>query len=512
MIDTQANITANINVAQPRDFQRMWAFLESPQVRVAYLMNAGHDTIDHALKHCELVVVRIFNPFNEPDAHNRNVDGYIHHTRQPQAILDYLNRHFAKYKGIQKLRFIVGWNEPETNPNDPERDLKQLIQWMADVGDLLASNGYGAALGTFAVAKTIPLPLTNKEIWIPLYEVLAKHQAWLHVDIHEYEMGFAPINYLQTSTPFPQRFLDRAALANPARWGAVSYTGAGVQSNYKIGRFAEVMVDNLARGYPPMRVGRGECIHDHMIEDWWKDWFHVNVQAKFGHLKGILSLRPYCAWIQGYEGERYNQYTDGMFSAFIAQQLAWLKQNSGDGCLYNAIFAWNTNEFWQTEDISDPSLEPLVRWIMYEQSPYTPVPPPTPQPIPVPTPAPSPVPTWETLRIQGNGTRVNIRAEANINSMAIGVLAAAPIVTVVEVVTEILDPQGYQWRKVRFNGLEGWLAFKFVVAVPEVVDPRVPILVEALKAVRNGFVEDNEQNDVRISFLDEILAEIETPA
>jgi hypothetical protein len=170
------NVTPHINTGELRDIERVKKLLSSPDVHVAYLLGDGHFWIDFALAqpNIDLVVVRKFNPFNEPDAHNRDADGNVQWNHKPQECLDYVLTHHKKYQGNPKVRFIL-WNEPTHSATDPNRSLIKLSQWMAEVGRLFATNRFGAALGAIAAAKTNSLTgkPENLEAWKPLLDILA---------------------------------------------------------------------------------------------------------------------------------------------------------------------------------------------------------------------------------------------------------------------------------------------------------------------------------------------------
>ena len=479
------NCTPHINAAEMRDPERVKRLLSSPDVHVAYFLNAGEFWIDYALAqpNIDLVIVRVFNPFNEPDAHNRDADGNVQWNHKPQECLNYVMAHHRKYQGNKKVRFIL-WNEPTHNPDDPRRSLLALSQWMAEVGRLFATNGFGAALGAIAAAKTNSLTgkPENLEAWKPLLDVLALYPEWLHMDIHEYEYAFLPINYINNiATPFPFLFLDKR-IADPANWGNIPYEGAAIYSNWKLGNIAPIMEYNEnVLGHPPFAWGRGEWGTDTMTEPWW--WnnqignnppFEQTWRSKYGiTAKGLHTLPRYYADLHD-----DNNWTMQKHNAFVIKQAAWFKRNSGKNCLYNTWYAWNTNEFWKTEDISHPDYIPFIEWMQTGQHLFVPI-----WVIPTPVPPP-PVPAPRELRpirLQGwdnaKGVPVNVylRERPSTTSPDIGFLKAAPHVTEGWVSTAAPITGGiYTWQYYEFDAGKGYMATEFLRTDDDIPQPEPP--------------------------------------
>ncbi len=454
------NVTPHFSTGELRDPERGKRLLSSPDVHVAYLLGDGHFWIDFALAqpNIDLVVVRKFNPFGEPDAHNRDADGNVQWNHSPQECLDYVLSHHKKYQGNPKVRFIL-WNEPTHSASDPKRSLKQLSIWMARVGELFAMNGFGVAIGAIAAAKTNSLTgkPENLEAWKPVLDVLAKYPEWIHMDIHEYEYAFLPINYIKNvDTPFPELFWDRR-IANPDNWGQIPYEGAGIYSNWKLGNIASIMEYNeKVLGHPPFAWGRGEWGFDTMTENW---WWNNSINSKtpvatrwkndFGiTAKGVHTLRKYYAYLHG---KKEQEWSVVLHNQFIIRQCIWFKQNSGKNCLYNTWYAWNTNKFWQTEDISHPDYLPFIEWMQFEQHVVDTIPEPTPVPIP------APVEKFDEKYIRSvisNGT--NIRAAADIHSEVLGILPYEGIIAFVG--QQTIAGGAHQWRKIIVGDLVGYVS------------------------------------------------------
>lgn len=476
----QANIIPHLNTGELRDADRVRKLLSSPDIHVAYLLGDGHHWIDYALAqpNIQLVIVRRWNPFNEPQGHNRDIDGAMHQNRTAQEVFNhFLAAGHGKYKGNKKVRWIWGWNEPSHTPHDPSKDLVQLNKWMADIARLFAQNGYGAAIGGYAVAKTNSLPIqdvaTWRKAWKYVLDVLAQFPDWLHLDIHEYEFAFMAINSLiGIDTPFPFSLLDKRII-NPQHWGTIPYSGPGIEHNWKLGNFANVMEYNKELGYPQFAWGRGEWGTDTMTEKWWwndsidgKPPLEQTWREMFGvAAKGVHTLFKYHAYLH----DRPNTYTMAEHNAFIIEQAKWFKRNSGAGCLYNAHFAWNTNSLWKTEDISHPDYMPYIDWMQTQQHEAdTPDIPPTEPPPPIEDKPMYPA----TIRSNGN-YNVFIRAERSTTSVAVGKLAVNTPYTGYAADPDDKAENGYIWRKVQVSikntDISGYVADEFVTvaALPD---------------------------------------------
>ena len=515
------NVTPHINAAEMRDPERVKRLLSSPDVHVAYFLNASEFWIDYALAqpNIDLVIVRVFNPFNEPDAHDRDADGNVQWNHKPQECLNYVLAHHRKYQGNKKVRFIL-WNEPTHNPDDPNRSLLKLSQWMAEVGRLFATNGFGAALGAIAAAKTNKQTgkSENLEAWKPLLDVLAQYPEWLHMDIHEYEYAFLPINYIKNvDTPFPFLFLDKR-IANPANWGHIPYEGDAIYSNWKLGNIAPIMEYNeKVLKHPPFAWGRGEWGTDTMTESWW--WnnqignnppFEQTWRSKYGiTAKGLHTLPRYYADLHD-----DNNWTMQKHNAFVIKEAAWFKVNSGKNCLYNTWYAWNTNEFWKTEDISHPDYIPFIEWMQTGQHMVTPLGTTPPPPLPAPR-------ELRPVRLQGwdnaasKPINVNLRERPSTSAPIIGKLLAAPVVT--DGWVEIAEPtpaDGWVWHYVEIDAGNGWLAWSFVREVEEAPEPPQPdyraILQAELRKERAYHVFEVVEHTEKILQIDGTLSALES--
>lgn len=473
-ITTHANITPHINTGELRDESRVKALLASPHIHVAYLLGDHRGWIDYALAqpNIKLVVVRRWNPFGYPNAHDTDIDGQLHQLKTPEEVFtSFLSKKHTMYQGNPRVRWIYGWNEPSAHPTDPSRDLLQLNTWMAKVGELFAQNGYGAALGGYAAAKTNSLPIKDvakwRKAWKLVLDVLAKYPDWLHLDWHEYEYAFMPINYLTgINTPFPFSFLDKQ-ITDPEHWGTIPYEGAGIQHNWKLGNIANIMEYNRELGHAPFQWGRGEWGTDTMTENW---WFNNSIDGKkpleqtwremFGiTAKGVHTLFKYHAYLH----DKPNTWTMAEHNAFIIKQAEWFKKNSGEGCLYNAHFAWNTNSKWRTEDISHPDYAPYIYWMSHQQDTVTI---PTPQPDPTPTPEP----TFTEVRVQSTSADgQNIRRAPVITPDNFVAKLPPPPATVMVSVSDapVIDPDGLQWREIKYGTIRGYVAWKYIKVVTE---------------------------------------------
>lgn len=452
--------TVHLNTAELRSHEDAREFLRAPQVKVAYLLGDSEAWIDYAIDHCELVYVRPYNPFRD---NVRYPDETLHHRHKPEECLVLQEQKYRKYKNVKKVRWLYN-NEPEHEEGNPNKDLFQQIRWIAKHARLFAEAGYGVGMGGWAAAKSIMINKQNfvhKEAWIPAGQVARDHADCVTFDFHEYIVAHPAWPYLiQSLYGFPDLFFDREALRDPLRWGDIPRTYPGLWSNFYIGRRHHVREFlRQAIGWAEYDEGLGECPLDSMWEDHWKDFIDRRFEPRFGKPKGVLSLRRYWAWINGYEGNTYNQFTDEMFNQF-AIELAkyWIKQNSGPHDIYSTWFAYGENVEWQSENVA--RMPGLIRWMMHDQNKDNtmPTPTPTPEPAPVPVPATEKFDEKYIRSTISQGT--NIRLNPTMKSEVIGIL---PYEGLIAFVSQRLVPSGdHQWRKIVIGDIAGYVAESFI--------------------------------------------------
>jgi hypothetical protein len=222
-----------------------------------------------------------------------------------------------------------------------------------------------------------------------------------------------------------------------------------------------------------------------MTEDW---WWNQSIEGKkplwqtwqelFGiTAKGVHTLFRYHAYLH----DKVTSWTMPEHNAFIIKQAKWFKANSGPGCLYNAHYAWNTNNLWKTEDISHPDYILYIDWMRFRQhevdtpTPLPPVPPTQPQDNPM-----------QPAILSGKNARVNIRAERSIESAILGIIPASPdSVTGFAADVDNIAFNGYVWRKIEVIkdsiSIAGYVADTFVTVTPPPGEHDLAIWIAALQ-------------------------------
>jgi hypothetical protein len=196
-------------------------------------------------------------------------------------------------------------------------------------------------------------------------------------------------------------------------------------------------------------------------------------RGMFGNAaKGVHTLKAYYAYLHGVS---LQNWTNAQHNAFIVKQMAWFKQNSGPDCLYNTVFAWNTNPHWKTEDISHPDSIGMINWMQTEQHTVTPIgvtPPDEDPPVVIP-PALTPDPASVTLtptRIKGLTNGVNVRSKPTVKATVISNTALDEWVTV-PMSEAHWQADTYNWRFVILpDGKQGFVASTVIGIELPVID------------------------------------------
>lgn len=433
-------------------------------------------------------LIRVFSE-QEGEWRKYNVNDYVNYCAE-------IHRHFPN----------VIFDAPSNEPGVPDNEVKMFIDNQIELIEKFAAKGMRYAACCYGVGSP-------HHEWISggrfddLIRTLAKYDT-AYLSLHEYTMG-----WLEAGSGFGYEIL-----LDPANLSKYWLTKWAVQEGHYLIRRS----DYWALRADAIGVRRPRVYYTERQLDQIPDTV-TQLNNRFGgawdsmrHQYGLqrynFDLRGVNSYVEFYEKVFPNLSYD--------EALAKIHIHDVEDCLYvdyvqaGFLFAWNTN--WDEPEGSDYSIEarlPFFRLLANHAKTYVRNPQPIPTPEPVPTPEPQPEPTFIIMRIQGNGVRVNLRKEPNKDSAILGTLAAAPTVTTVEVSTApSVDPNGFQWRQVRYNGLQGWLAWQFIVPAPEPLDPRVLILLDALKVVRNGYVDEVAEDTASILYVDEILAQFDQSA
>ena len=428
--------------------------IASPNIRSCLLMNANHKQIDYALLHCDFVVVRDFDPFNEyAGGANPDFEKAILDKHSPQEFLDYANARHAKYKGNSKLRFVFGWNELYSKRGSAEREQNQK---MVDVGRALVSAGFGVGLGGWAADKSLYLDDINNGHWDNVIEFALENKAMVSLNFHEYTVTRTANQHLiNYPDGYPDSILNVAAM-QPQNWGTIQWEGNGIEGNYHIGRVAYLINHAKKRYSDVFKWFRGECAHDYKDDGALRDFIQNVYTPRFGRPTGVNSMRAYYQYLNG------GSITDSEFAKMLFDDYKWLIDNDPPSCQANFIFAHDSGIWSEFDTTRQPGFVTMVVNLGQDDSPTVPIDKPDIE-----------FTKFKRVKVRTNtGGRVRVRQGHNLNAFILDVVFGVSFTTV----NVGLDDSGkmysvfeggYNWMYFKFdNGVSGWSASDLLEIVP----------------------------------------------
>lgn len=421
------NITVHAECTSGWD--RIKPFLAQKGVETAMLLNANPDQIQYALDNCAgIVVVRVFDPFNEYASMGSNFERDIILRHLPSEFVNWLNsKDLSRFKGNPRVRFILGWNEMSYAGAEYQRRQNKA---MIAVTDALIKAGYGVAMFGLASDKTIQMEDAIAGVWDETIEFLQEHSEWAHLDCHEYEVGKLASAHLKSyPKPYPSSIEDVHSMRY-ANWGEIAYEGSGIATNYHIGRIAWL----LQRGKFP--YARGEMGWD-FKDDGALGRYIPDYSSRFGRPSGLNSLRRLFSHLAGKE-----QLSDREFCQEAWNDLEWFTSFDPD-CLSNAIFADNNGRDHAAFNLGLPQYEHLYTLLGQQSTKETPM------PIPMPT-----APTYKARLSSKEAS--NVRREADTSAPIVLILTNAWLEAYVSEV--VISNDGYEWYEVTTDTVHGYVA------------------------------------------------------
>ena len=360
-------ITANINVAEPRDEQRMRDFIQFGNQDYVYLLNPNPEIIYFALAAGKKVIARIYDPFGD-SGNIESFDNQFHDLHSAEETFNwFLHSEFAQFRDMQ-VYFIMGMNEPTANST---ADIKKGVDWAVTFATNMVASYYRVNLGGWNISKSIRLvgggqgeahcTDVDNGVWDPLLEFAHVFSDFVIIDLHSYTVGRAWSQLVGPSFPF-----DKDGMNNPPKsleWW-IRFKGH-YHPYWHFAREQALYVRMAEQDWLDVRFGYGECIWDNMADISDKV---ESMRTRFGRprfhydMRGILSLRRYYAYLAYMEHEEAS-YTDIMFGEDAFGDLKWIDDVVPINLDYIAPFAWNENSFWIAYDLSHPELSHLIELI-----------------------------------------------------------------------------------------------------------------------------------------------------
>jgi len=310
------------------------AFLASPDVRSAFLMNTNAEQVRYALQHCDFVVVRVYDPFNERDELGEDFEKSIVNRKQGWEFVAWLDSsEFAQFRRNKKVRFVLGWNELYSKRGSDEWQQNANI---VAIGQAMVNAGYGVGLGAWASDKSFYADDVNAAHWDRVIRFAVNNKDMVSLDVHEYDVLTVFAGHLKSYPDgFPDTLKNPIAL-HPDNHGTIPYAevDGNIETNYKIGRVALLLQRALDITGDTFNWYRGECALDFKDNGALKPFIDNWYKPQFGHPTGINSLLPYYRHlIPGLSETAYDE--------LIFRQHTDLCKQDPDSCQANFIFAWN---------------------------------------------------------------------------------------------------------------------------------------------------------------------------
>jgi hypothetical protein len=226
-------------------------------------------------------------------------------------------------------------------------------------------------------------------------------------------------------------------------------------------------------------------------------------------VRGILGHRKYLTWV--FTGDT-KPISDDAYGDIVMRNFQWAERSYPANV--EGIDLFGINPDWRFPEGHD--YIPLMDTLLPKMKALAV------SPTPPPDPEPQPEIEWQAMNIQGYNRVRKLPVDANVrltpNGSVIGILPAMPVVTSAKVsLAPATIQDGFEWIQVILHpdtdhALTGWIAshvFQLAQVAPP-VDPRVPLLLNALKAVRNEYVENVGEVTAQILYIDEIIKQAET--
>lgn len=472
-------------------WQQAQVFLASTHVHSAFLMNASAEQVQYALQHCDFVVVRIYDPFNERNALGEDFEKSIVNRRPGSDFVHWLNNSlFVQFKGNNKVRFVLGWNELYSKRGNAEREQNTRIVAIATA---LVNAGYGVGLGAWAADKSFYADDVEAGHWDNVIRFAVAHKDMVSIDCHEYDVltPFAG-HLLNYPDGFPNTLKNPVSLdsANHAR---IPYTKAegNIETNYKMGRIALLLQRALDLTGDVFNWYRGECAHDYKDDGSLKQFIDEWYKPRFGHPTGINSLQDYYRHLLG------SDLTENAYDETLFKQYTDLCEGDPPSCQANFIFAWNGDRIrWLPFDVAQrPYFVSLVA--NYESSQE-----------------PQPMPYTMEPKIISSKNQTNIRKTPFASGALFLTLNASSQDTLEALVSNVPveNNDGFEWYRIEYQNEVYYVAKtnNLVLSDPPVIDPpdtgnetptdaQWQALIDGIKAVQAKQLE-----------MDARIAEIET--
>ena len=126
------------------EWETIKSILQSGKITTSFLMNANHEQIAYALQHCEFVVVRIFDPFNEyRGGDNPDFEKDVIANHGANEFASFLDQNYARFRYAPRIRWVVGWNELYSKRGIAERNQNRKI---IDIANAMIDSGFGVGL------------------------------------------------------------------------------------------------------------------------------------------------------------------------------------------------------------------------------------------------------------------------------------------------------------------------------------------------------------------------------
>lgn len=419
-----------LHIDATHDWPRAAKFLAQKGVETAFLLNANPEQIQYTLDNTTgIVTVRVYDPFNERRNLGDNFEKDIVLRHTPTEFVNWLNsKDLSRFKGNQRVRFILGWNEMYYSGAEYQRRQNKA---MIAVADALVKTGYGVAMFGMASDKTIQMEDVKNGVWEEVKQWVNANKDWVHLDVHEYEFGRLASQHLKSypvPVGYPKAIEDPHSMRQE-NWGVIEYTGDRIAGNWHLGRVAWLGDIPYARGEMGSDYKNDGAIAAYL----------PSYQAKFGKPQGFPSLRPLYNHLLG------KILSDKEFCEAIYQDLTWFAAQDPN-CLSNAIFAWNPQPEHQPFNLAKPEFTYLLE-LLGQQAPMGN--PPTSPPNPTPNPE---IPMLDAKIRAKDVSGTNIR-KAPVNGAILGKFENVWTTAKIQA-----DYKDVAWAKVEANGVMGYSA------------------------------------------------------
>lgn len=431
------SITLHIDATH--NWPKAAALLASEGVQSAFLLNSNPDQIQYALdKTTGIVVVRVYDPFNEYPAIGQDFEKDIILRHNQGDFVAWLNsRDLSRFKGNKRVRFILGWNE--LYYSGAFYQTKQNTA-MIEVSKALMQAGYGVAMFGMAADKTIQSEDCASGVWDDVIQYAIQNSEWVHIDIHEYEVGRLASQHLKSYPVSYPRSIEDPETMRQENWGAIDY-GLKSDGNWHIGRVSWLLNrsrETFGKDFP---WARGEFGWDYKNDGALRNYI-PDYMGRYDKPQGLPSLRPLFNRLAG------EFLSDKALCEEAYKDLMWMVSFDPPSCLSNALFAHNPQREWVGFNISTPAYEHLYTLLGQQKATI-----PMPELIPFPDLA-SPLWRLGTLTLE---QRVNARPQPNTSLPPVKPLEIGTYANVKRF-PETQAGSEYIWHAYQIGELKVWIA------------------------------------------------------